>query len=279
LFNYETYDIISFVVYEISNIEKVRPVKFIDIHNHLIYGIDDGANSRQEMLEMLKMAISDGIEKIMFTPHFKEKAFENDKSIIDAKKEEMEQLIQEHQLDIEVFFGSEIFVSNHTSHYLNEGRLKTLNDTPYILVETHRANIYHRFEFGDMLYNFQVDGFKPIIAHPERYEFIYENPNKAIDLVKDGNLIQINATSLLDKKKPSFKLAKKLLDKGLVHFVASDSHDTVYRPPVLSEAYAFVKKNYGVEVANQLFYENPLKVLKNEKIETEVKTKKWLKIF
>jgi protein-tyrosine phosphatase len=254
-------------------------VKFIDIHNHLIYGIDDGAKSKQETLEMLKIAIADGIEKIMFTPHFKEKAFENDQTIIDSKKQEIEQLIQEHQLEIDVYYGSEIFVSNHTSSYLNEGKLKTLNDTKYILVETHRANIYHRFDFGDMLYNFQVDGFKPIIAHPERYEFIYDNPHKASELVKDGNLIQINATSLLDKKKPSFKLAKKLLDRGLVHLVASDAHDTVYRPPVLSEAYAFVKKHYGEEVANQLFYSNPLKVLNNEPIETDIKTKKWFKRF
>ena len=109
---------------------------------------------------------------------------------------------------------------------------------------------------------------------------VYEDPNRVYQWIQDGCYIQINATSLLDPKKPSFKVAKKLLNHRMVHFVASDAHCPTHRPAVLSKAYKFIQKKYGKDYAQEIFYENPLKLINGELIESNgvkpVKKKRFL---
>ena len=255
-------------------------MKFIDMHNHIIYGIDDGAKTKQDTIDMLKMAIADGIEKVIFTPHFKEEVFENNRESIEVMKTEIDQLIKDNDLSIDAYYGSEIYLSYSSLDQVNEGNFKTLNDSKYVLVETHRVSLYQKVNISDILYNFKIDKYVPVVAHPERYQMVHEDPNIVYEWVKDGSLIQVNASSILNPKKKSHKLARLLLKHRLVHFIGSDAHDTVYRPPLLSDAYEFVKKHYGASYADTLFYDNPLKVINNEPIDTkgykEIKKKKFI---
>lgn len=266
-----------------KNNKKVTNVRSIDIHNHIIFGLDDGAKTEDETIQMLKQAADDGIEKIILTPHYVESKYENTKDVIEKKKEAIDQLIEEHHIPIEVYYGCEIYMSDDVLDKVNEGELMTMNGTKYVLVETKRSRHFSKISFDDALYNFRVDGYYPIVAHPERYQMVYENPNRVYNWIEDGCYIQVNATSLLDPKKPSFKVAKKLLDHHLVHFVATDAHDPKYRPAVLSDAYQFVKKRYGADYAELLFYTNPLKLINGEQISTNgakpVKKKRFFFFF
>jgi protein-tyrosine phosphatase len=244
-------------------------MNLIDIHNHMMFGIDDGAQTKLDTINMLKKAEQDGIKQILLTPHFKERVFENTKAIIDANMQTMEALIKDHGIDVRLYFGSEIYLSKHTNDLLNEGTLKTLNDSNYILLETHRSQAFQTLDFDEECYNLSVDGYKIIIAHPERYQFIQDNLNKVYDYVNRGYYIQLNVNSLLDPKHPLYKTSKTLLDHRLVHFIASDAHDLVKRPPLLSEAYQWVETKYGSQYAKELFIDNAAKVLNNENIKSQ----------
>lgn len=251
-------------------------MKFIDVHNHSIYGIDDGAKTKEETLNMLKMAEKDNIERLILTPHYKEGTVENNKDIILSKFEETQQLIDDNKLNIKIYPGCEIYLSENTSDLINNNVFQTMNNTKYILVETHRIKTYITFNIEEELYNLAIDGYKPIIAHPERYQIIKENPDRVLDLVNEGYLIQINASSLVDSRRTHYKVARKLLDNNLVHFIATDAHNSNRRQPILSNAYELIKRRYGLNKANDLFYNNSLKIINNENIEIK-KQKKFKK--
>lgn len=236
------------------------------MHNHILYGIDDGAKTIEETIQMLKLAANTNIEQIIVTPHFKENIFHNQKDIIETKVSELKQILIDNNLSIKIHPGSEIFLSKNTLNLLNNQKLQTLNNSNYVLVETHIVSDYQLINVQEELYNLKIDGHQVILAHPERYENTHDNPNFVYDLVSDGFYMQINVNSLKENH-PYHKVVRKLLDNNLVHFIASDSHDLNNRPPLLDKGYQFIKKNYGLDYANDLFYNNPLSVINNEQIE------------
>ena len=259
---------------------KNTNIRMIDIHNHILYGLDDGAQTIDDTISMLKQAVDDGIEKVIVTPHYMEPRFLNTKSDIEKKKPEIDQLLAQHNIPIKVYYGSEIFVNDDTLDKLNDGLLQTMNDTKYVLVERKRAEAFSRITFDDNLYNFRVDGYYPIVAHPERYRSVNEDPNKVYEWIKDGCYIQVNASSILDTKKRSHKVTMKLLANHMVQFVATDAHNTENHPVILSEAYRTVSKRFGASYAEKLFYTNPLHVINGEPIDTsDVKPIKKRKFF
>lgn len=252
---------------------------FIDIHNHVISGLDDGAESIEESIQMLKRALDNNIKKLIVTPHYRENIYENDKAIINHKLTELKNLINKNQIDIELYPGSEIFLSKNTSGLLREGSLQTLNNTKYILIELYPISKYNAFNFMEELYNLSLDGYKIILAHVERYDFTHENPNMIYDLVNEGFYMQINVNSLKPHH-PNYKASKKLLDHNLVQFIASDAHSYLARPLELQNGYNCVKRKYGEERANRLFYENPLKIIEDKEIDIgeikKIKKRKFL---
>ena len=179
------------------------------------------------------------------------------------KYQELKQIIDDNKFPLEIFKGSEIYLSENTANLLANNVIQTLNNTQYILVETHRISSDGIINLQEELYNLAVDGYKIILAHPERYDFTYNNPQLIYELVKQGHYMQINVNSLNDKH-PNHKIVCKLLDHNLVHFVCSDAHDLINRPLQLDYGYTFIKKHYGEEKAKALFYGNALKVINNE---------------
>jgi len=231
----------------------------IDIHTHILPNVDDGSKSFEMSMTMLKQAKEQGVTHIILTPH----------KILDSKmdlpKEEMEAKFLEFKdktkdLGIELILGSEIFYTTKAFHKLIGGELTTINNSKYCLVEFPMGE---EVDIEESLYNIRVNGFIPILAHPERYHYLKLDE---IISIKEQALIQINSTSILGlHSKKSKKMAFDLLKKDLVDFVASDCHDDIVRKVNLKEAYNIVSKKFGYAQAEKIFTTNQKELIESIK--------------
>ena len=211
----------------------------IDIHTHIIPFVDDGSSSLEDSLAMVKHEISIGVDTIICTPHHifhrYEKSIEDIKKNFNLLKEEVEK----QNLPIKLLLGQEICYTHREDilSFLNEGKLLTLNNSKYVLLEF--SFIREPEDITDIVYNFSIKGYKVIIAHVERYEWI--NMDKVISLKNEGALIQVNSGAIVGfttgKEK---RFAKKLLKNNLVDIVASDIHS--FRKSTLDIALKKTKK-------------------------------------
>ncbi|ERJ12927.1 tyrosine-protein phosphatase [Haloplasma contractile] len=255
----------------------------VDLHTHILPGIDDGSKDVNQSIRMLKMAALNGTKKIICTPHYYPRKIENEREHVIEALSLLREAIKLEDLDIELYAGSEIHVKSDTLNLIKENRLQTLNNTKYVLIEFPFIKEYLTVDPAEMIYNFTVEGYVPIVAHPERYTYVQSNPNLVFDWVKEGALMQINSNSLFSRNKSLTKVANQLLQAGLVHFIASDSHDESHRPPKLKEAYNHISTKYSETLANQLLSENGENVINNKPIQkgdyTQVKNKKRFFLF
>ncbi len=238
---------------------------FIDIHSHVIAYWDDGAESWDDSLEMLKMAEQDGISQIICTPHIlATNDLEREDEIINLWNE-LKNKAEQANIGIKIHLGCELYVQPDINF---ERKISTLaGNGTYFLVEFPMGMIpdFVANKFFDLL----LDNKVPIIAHPERNGGILNQPQRAVEFVERGALMQMNAGSILGDFGTRIKaLATQLLDANLIHIIATDAHDTTYRPLILSKAFKFVKENWGKERAETLFINNPHKILTAKKITT-----------
>ena len=226
----------------------------IDIHTHILPLVDDGAKSFETAIQMIEKEINDGVKTIFLTPHYvKNTDFDIDLEIINKTFEELKEKVKELELDIELILGREVYFRDNLEY-----DLYTLNNSKYILVEFPMKSY---FDIEEAVYNLKVSGYKPIIAHIERYDYIkcVEDVKKIKDL---GALIQVNSLSILGGYGRKIKkLVMKMMKNDLVNFVASDSHNDTKRVPNLKETYNFVCKKFGEEYANKIFITNQQKLV------------------
>jgi protein-tyrosine phosphatase len=236
----------------------------IDIHAHIIPEVDDGPGSLEVSLEMLRAAAHDGIKAVVATPHILGNLeFAREREII-RKFLDLRQRVKEEGIPVHLYLGSEIYIEPNLDL---DHRIATLaNNGRYFLVEFPMQGIpvFAAERFFEMM----VEGKTPIIAHPERNAAILLDPKKAYEFVRRGALLQINAGSLIGRFGDRVReVAEKLLAARLVHFVATDAHDTNSRPLLLSKAYQLVAHRMGQEFARLVFQENPMRALRGERIE------------
>ncbi len=233
----------------------------IDVHSHILPNVDDGSNSLEFSIELVKEAIKLGITDIVFTPHYEliPKRVKPDVNIEDVFNQFKNELVK-NNLDINSYLGNEITISENILDELKNKKCLSLNGSKYILLELD----FYSFDLdiGEFIYEASLLGYYIIIAHVERY--IYTNYEYVEMLVKEGALIQINANSLFSNGFRTRKLILKLIKNNLVHFIASDIH--FGRDNKMLDAYHLVLKRFGKEKANLLFEENPRKVLLNQDI-------------
>lgn len=250
----------------------------IDIHCHIIYDTDDGARDIQETMEMCEIAEQDGISTIIATPHYIHGEGNNEK--VSEKIELLNEELKRNSRALRILQGNEIYLARNSYEHLLNNECFTLNNSRYALVEFSMAGV-PLFIF-DALYNLQIKGFVPIIAHPERNHRILQQPNIVYDFIKEGCLIQINSTSLTGfSGKEIQNFSKALLKNNMVHFVASDAHSTKRRKPILSKALTLVNSIGGSNLGQKLFYKNPLAVVENQEIKADepMKFKSKKKLF
>ncbi|PLS17786.1 tyrosine protein phosphatase [Bacillus sp. M6-12] len=253
----------------------------IDIHNHILPGLDDGAADAQASLEMAKLALSEGIHTIIATPHHKNGRFLNPKETIEKKVDEFNQLLKSNSISLTILPGQENRITGDLLDEYEAGEILTLNHTNYVFIELPSNHVPRYTE--KMVFDAQMNGLIPIIVHPERNQEIIENPDILYNLVKNGTLSQITASSISGHfGKKIKKFSSQLIEANLAHFIASDAHNVTSRSFRLIEAYDEIEKIYGVDTVYQ-FSENAELLVTGDAIYKEVpekvKTKKFLGIF
>lgn len=230
----------------------------IDIHCHLLYGVDDGAGTMEEAAAMLEEAARQGIHAIILTPHWRQGMFPYPKAAIEAHYELVCRYAR--RLGIEVYLGTEYHVDSQMMENFSKGNCHTLADTRYILMEysySTRPEVARQTAAEAVRY-----GYIPIIAHAERYAFVLEAPKLLEELRTVGALIQINADAVLGLDgRIAKRLCRQILKADLADFIASDSHGADKRPCNLKKCCGYVTKKYGAGTAQRLFYDNPARIL------------------
>ena len=218
----------------------------IDIHCHILPGLDDGAQNLNDSLDMARAAVSNGIHKVVATPHHKTSRFDNPKSTIFEKVSELNEILQKQMIPLEVLLGQEVRVfGDFVEAYKNE-QILTVNLQNYVLIEFPSNHVPSYSEH--LFYDIQMNGLTPIIVHPERNSQIVEQPDKLFNLIEKGALSQITASSITgDLGKKIQKFSFQLIDANLTHFIATDAHNITSRPFNLAEAYDVVEKEYGID--------------------------------
>ena len=233
----------------------------IDIHSHLLPGVDDGCQSLEESLSLLKGAIQEGIEYVVITPHFmKNGAFKLSRDEIVKRFIEFKKIVKDKGLDIELLLGNELYIHSSLDKLLLDKQVCSLNNTRYVLVEFPFEKYLD--EYDEALYNIACSGYKVIIAHPERYAYVKDDINFVNRWIKEGYLLQCNQNSLFNANQ---KTVFRLIEKNYVSFIASDAHNE-YRPCSLLKAYQKVKKQFGEITADKLFEDNALNMLQNREV-------------
>lgn len=242
----------------------------LDIHSHIIPEIDDGSKSAEMSIEMLKMAAYDGTKNIIATPHYYTGYYVKEYQYIEKYTAFLNKMAKEQGLDINVLPGQEVFIDNHTLDNLNNGIIGTLNNSKYMLVEFEMDKFNE--SSMDILYELRLRGIEPIIAHPERYMYVVENPSFLNKFIEESYAFQINCgsiTGIFGKRVAN--TADILIQQGACSFVASDAHSLNKRSPRMSMALNMVKEknemgyrtilnNYEALLNNQNLYINSEKI-------------------
>ncbi|WP_062237987.1 tyrosine-protein phosphatase [Fictibacillus sp. FJAT-27399] len=254
----------------------------IDVHSHVLPGIDDGAPDLTASFDMAKRAVEDGITTLFATPHHRNGKYENSKQDILLQTERLNEALLHNQIPLTILPGQEIRIYAEFLDDLANDQLLTLNNLgKYILIElpSNAVPNYTR----QMIYECKLQDITPIIVHPERNSELIENPHLLYNLVKEGALTQVTANSIIGgfgKNIKSFSL--KLVENYLTHFIASDAHNISSRGFYLREAYNEIGKKLGNHMAYYL-QENAHLIINNESIYIEepkpIKKKKILGIF
>jgi len=240
--------------------------KKIDIHSHLLYGVDDGSKILEDSLEALKVIKAINITDIVCTPHF----FDFENHDVRKEKENFENLKKIFQKEnINLHLGNEIALTADTLIYLQNKCVNTLGNTKYILVDLGRKTNKDKYYIYQQFENLIDNGYNVILAHPELYEN-YRDIEFITQLKELGVIMQLDSESILKhgiKNRKVYKYSKKLLKKKLIDVVASDYHDNIKRNyKNFEKAYKYILKKYKYEYTNRIFYLNPKRIIESEKI-------------
>lgn len=234
----------------------------IDIHSHIIPGIDDGAKDTEMAIKMLKIAERCGTRKIVVTPHFMRGRFDYEYDEVTEEVSKLRDLAKENFIDIEIYQGQEVYYSDRLVKYYDRGAIGTINGTRYMLIELPMLE-FNLDEVIDNLYELQLKGITPIIAHPERYKPFIKKPSLINKLIKEGCLFQLNAGSITGQfGKEVKKTAEVYLLNRVYNFVGSDGHRDAKRDTDLTEFLNTVEKS-----DTNFFKESSEAMLNNEDVE------------
>ncbi len=239
----------------------------IDIHTHVLPGIDDGARTIEESIKIVKKAADEGVNTIVATPHVLEMASKSDWQRVSDTFNCVKQTIIREKINIEMILGAELFISPALPQKIKENKELTINShNRYVLLELPVQEIPPFTE--QTIFELLVQGIVPIISHPERYLEIQRDINKLFNLVRKGVLTQVNCGSLIGRYgKKTQKTAKTLLAHNLIHTIGSDVHSVPNGSYPLSQGVNMAAEVTNIERANEMVTSIPKKVIDGHIIE------------
>jgi protein-tyrosine phosphatase len=237
----------------------------IDLHNHILPGIDDGPDDWNQTFKMCQIAAKDGITHIAATPHI---GPENHipRQVVQHKVRQLNDILKIKGLDLEIFPAADVHLDPGIFSLLETGNLLTIGEKKrYLLLEIPPFAIPPRIK--EFVFELQMRGVIPIITHPERNYVIQQSPQILKDLVQQGALVQVTAMSLTNGfGSMSRNCIKQLLRDGLVHLIATDAHSIIRRPPLLSPAVEAAAQIVGRTEAEAMVTTYPLAILEGRSL-------------
>lgn len=226
----------------------------IDIHCHILPGVDDGSQSIEHSLLMLKKQKNDGVKAVILTPHVQSRVQTATLADHQAKLQLLKSKAKEQGIDVQLYLGAEVF---YRSHLVPDYQTMSMNGTKYVLIEFPPAI---PTPIQDVVIEMSQKGFIAIVAHVERYEYLTLNDYLAIKRV--GGLLQMNASAAMNQDHQLRNgIVTRLLRNELIDFIATDSHNIMTRIPNLKQAYDYLENSLRPEYLEQIFYTNAKRLI------------------
>jgi protein-tyrosine phosphatase len=237
----------------------------IDLHSHVLPGLDDGAADESAAVAMCRMAAEDGIATMVATPHLYGGIGLVHPGVISAAAERLRRRLAEERIELDLRYAAEMPLMENAMELYRSGEWPAYDaGRRYVLLEM--PPIRNGLDIlRDTIFRLRLEGATPILAHPERLDFL-DDLETVEGLRTQGALLQITATCLFASGSREHGRAMEWIRRGWVHVIASDAHDVEFRPPRLAAARRWLKENIGFQVADDLTRGNPLKILCGESI-------------
>ncbi len=236
----------------------------IDLHCHLLPGIDDGSPDEATSLEMARIAVADGIRTTACTPHIYPGLYENDAAGIKSRVVALQHRLLEEGIPLALTLGADAHLTPELLGRLRAGTAPSLAGGRYFLLEPPHTVAPPRF--SEAMFDFVGAGYVPVLTHPERLTWIRPHYAVFVALVNSGVWMQVTAGSLTGRfGKDARYFGEKMLDEGLVHLLATDAHGVRHRAPLLAEGREAAAKRIGAEEAQRLVVDRPQAILDNRR--------------
>lgn len=233
----------------------------IDFHTHILPGIDDGSKTMEDTIKILEQAKKAGFTDVVATSHYLEEYYEADE---ETRRNLLEKI--QNQVDINLYLGNELYITRNIEKLLKDHKLSTINHSRYLLMELPFNN--QVIFLNEVIYKLLSMEIVPIIAHPERYEYVQKNPDQLKELIDSNVLFQMNYGSIVGQfGKKAQKTAKYLLKQDYIHFLGSDIHRANGIYLQIEKILKKIEKIIGKEKLHILTEVNPRYVLENKEIE------------
>ncbi len=236
---------------------------YLDMHCHILPGVDDGSKDFDMSMEMIDHAYDEGIRAIILTPHYHGGYVETKRSVIDKIFVELRDHVAGRHPDLKLFIGHEIYYYPSVPEWIEEGRVHTLADSNYVLLEF--STMVEKRELTDAVHNLCNNGYYPVLAHVERYDCLVRDPGFVGELIDLGAYIQVNSKTIAGEGGMKIKhFIKKLLKEEWIHFIGTDAHNMRGRKPEMEECARYIIKKCDSEYAAQILYANAVNIVNNQ---------------
>jgi len=233
----------------------------IDLHAHILPGLDDGAENLDESLDMCRAAVRDGVTTIVATPHTGNGNYDSSRDRILAAVSELTDHLRSRGIELTILPGADVYVHEQLDVLITNREAMTINDNMrYVMVEFPKRVIPPNYR--GWLFRLALAGFTPILTHPERNPAIHDKTDIVREWIERGGLVQLTAMSLTGAfGQETRKCSEELLKYNLVHVIASDAHSALRRPPVLSKALEYAASLLGPDYARKLVEDYPSAII------------------
>ena len=231
----------------------------VDMHCHILPGIDDGSQSMRSTVKMLKIAAASGTTHMIATPHFKERHHNASPETIHRLVSEVQEVADEKNLGIKIYPGNEIMFFTDLEEAFDKGKIQTMNGTDYLLVEFYPDEEFSRIRQG--METVQSIGLHPVLAHVERFLALRKDISKVEELKERGVIIQTNASSVTGGQGfQTRQYIKKLLKNELIDLVGTDAHHYESRTPEMGKCAEYLYKKYDEDYIDRILYKNAMEL-------------------